>query len=370
MNTDLIDKERSAATPLPSRAVTASPVGRAADAIRFAVRDGRWLILVVALQLISSALLCGLASRAPVVGLDESYVAYFAAAALFGAIGLVVSVFRRRMAARHEVPAAAAYADAWSSFRRDTLDANYLACACLALLLAPLAMSGFSAAKQAIPVIHPFSWDERIAAWRGALSGATTVSVLNRPAITIALDLFYHRIWTASLLAPFVLMALARPSPLRRRFLVAFVLVFFVVGNLLALLFSSAGPAYYGRVVAGGSDPYASLMAYLHAVDATTPLLSVRGQAGLWAAYVQGRGVFGWGISAMPSVHVGSAVLATLLGFEIRRWVGVVLAAAAVCTFVSSIALGWHYAMDGYVGAAAAALIWWLAGRMTRSSVP
>jgi hypothetical protein len=31
--------------------------------------------------------------------------------------------------------------------------------------------------------------------------------------------------------------------------------------------------------------------------------------------------------------------------------------------FVGSIALGWHYAVDGYVGAAGVAVLWMLCGR-------
>jgi membrane-associated phospholipid phosphatase len=132
------------------------------------------------------------------------------------------------------------------------------------------------------------------------------------------------------------------------------------------LVFASAGPAFFGRVLPGHSNPYAALMNYLRSVNANRPLLAVRGQEGLWAALSRGETVFGWGISAMPSVHVASAILAALFGFHLSKPVGIVLTIVAVCAFVASVALGWHYSADGYAGAALACLIWWLAGRLTR----
>ena len=46
---------------------------------------------------------------------------------------------------------------------------------------------------------------------------------------------------------------------------------------------------------------------------------------------------------------------------------GTILSIVALCTFVSSVALGWHYPLDGYVGAALALLIWWAAGVASRN---
>jgi len=35
-------------------------------------------------------------------------------------------------------------------------------------------------------------------------------------------------------------------------------------------------------------------------------------------------------------------------------------------TLVGSVALGWHYAIDGYIGGGAAILVWWAAGGLAR----
>jgi membrane-associated phospholipid phosphatase len=88
-------------------------------------------------------------------------------------------------------------------------------------------------------------------------------------------------------------------------------------------------------------------------------------RAGLWYAYTHNVEALGFEVSAMPSVHVASATLLALFGFAIARPIGVLLGLIAICTFVASVALGWHYALDGYVGAILACVIWWFAGRIT-----
>jgi membrane-associated phospholipid phosphatase len=65
-------------------------------------------------------------------------------------------------------------------------------------------------------------------------------------------------------------------------------------------------------------------------------------------------------------MHVASAALMALFGYSYSRRLGVLLTAVAVCTFAASVSLGWHYALDGYVGAAIACLIWWIAGLLNR----
>ena len=47
-----------------------------------------------------------------------------------------------------------------------------------------------------------------------------------------------------------------------------------------------------------------------------------------------------------------------------KRWAGYLLSAFAFLIFVGSIHLGWHYAIDGYAGAAVALFGWWAAGRL------
>jgi membrane-associated phospholipid phosphatase len=152
-------------------------------------------------------------------------------------------------------------------------------------------------------------------------------------------------------------------AALRMQFLLSFVLSWALLGNVMAVLFSSAGPCYYG-LLQGGPDPYAGLLQYLHQADREMPLLALRVQALLWQDYVQHTSISGLAISSMPSMHVASAVLLALLGWRLNRAAGIALTAFAVLILLGSVHLGWHYAVDGYAGALGAALLWHLVGRL------
>jgi membrane-associated phospholipid phosphatase len=344
----------------------------AAGAVQIAVRECRWLLVAVACQVVWSAVVCSLAGRSILAGPLDAYTTVLAAALVFGVMAGAIALFRRRLAQAPSVSTRDAYARAWGSFRGEFLDREHMATVALTLAVAPLALSAFSAAKQAIPLLHPFNWDEWITKADLALAGGVPLAqrfqfVLGRPEITAGVDWFYHRVWTALLLALFAVSAVSPSSPLRRRFVLSFVLVFFLVGNVFALVWSSAGPPYYALAVPGAENPYSELFSYLRSVQAHSPLLSVQGQSVLWSAYRQHLEGFGFGVSAMPSVHVASAMLVALFGFAQSRLLGTILSIIALCTFVSSVALGWHYPLDGYVGAALAVVIWWVAGLVSRN---
>jgi len=159
-----------------------------------------------------------------------------------------------------------------------------------------------------------------------------------------------------------------RDDTLRLQGLLAFGLTWFVGTNLLGTVFSSAGPCYYG-MVAQGTDPFRPLMAFLHAANEKVPILSLNVQTLLWDAFATHNMSAGDGISAMPSMHVASAVLFVFVVAHYRRWLAWGAAAFAVVIFLGSIILGWHYAVDGYVGAALAAACWYISGYLVRSDI-
>jgi membrane-associated phospholipid phosphatase len=115
-----------------------------------------------------------------------------------------------------------------------------------------------------------------------------------------------------------------------------------------------------------GPDPYGPLMDWLREAGQSYPIWSVAVMDELWRNYLTGHGVVN-GISAMPSMHVGTSVLFAMLGFASgKRWAGWLLAIFAALIFIGSIHLGWHYAIDGYAGALVAAFGWWAAGRLVK----
>ncbi|MBI3674799.1 MAG: phosphatase PAP2 family protein, partial [Rhizobiales bacterium] len=152
-------------------------------------------------------------------------------------------------------------------------------------------------------------------------------------------------------------------SALRTRFFLAYMLTWWVGGGLLAVVFSSAGPVYYGAIGLT-PDPFAPLMNYLHDVDSRLPIWSLKTQALLWDGYTGKLPPLG--ISAFPSMHNASAALFALATWRTSRPVGIFFAIYAAVILLGSVHLGWHYAVDGYAGIAIGVLGWWAAGPIAR----
>jgi membrane-associated phospholipid phosphatase len=81
----------------------------------------------------------------------------------------------------------------------------------------------------------------------------------------------------------------------------------------------------------------------------------------LWNSY-QHTDFLGLGISACPSLHVASAWLIARLSQEYGRRHAIWGYGFLILVMLGSIQLGWHYAVDGYIGLVGAWLCWHLAG--------
>jgi len=228
-------------------------------------------------------------------------------------------------------------------------------------------MVGYTFIKKAIATAHPFAWDETFMQWDKAFHFGRhpfeLLSFLNVPAITFLLNLNYN-IWF------FVMFSLwfwqgfnGRDTKLRLHFLLGFTLTWFLGTCILGTIFSSVGPCFYGRLLPG-NDPFAAALAWLGSASAVHPIWSLNVMDELWKNHLTGVGLVN-GISAMPSMHVGTSVLFAILGFASgKRWLGWLLSAFAALIMIGSVHLAWHYAIDGYVGAIVAVFGWWLAGKL------
>ena len=230
-------------------------------------------------------------------------------------------------------------------------------------------MIAFSALKDEIPRIHPFAWDQAFTQWDkmlgfGELPWRILQPVLGYPAITAGLNFFYD-FWFVVMFGALLWQAFApRGSILRTQFLLAFAFSWFIAGNVLAVIFSSAGPCFYGHFFT--QNPYAEQMDYLRAVAAHWPVWSIRVQDLLWHSYATGSGTIS-GISAMPSMHVIVAVLVALLGWRHDRRLGTALWLFAGVIVIGSVHLAWHYAVDAFAGIALAWIFWRVAGLIARA---
>ena len=235
--------------------------------------------------------------------------------------------------------------------------------------LTPLMIS-FAALKNDIPLIHPFSWDKTFMQWDlvlgfGTLPWKILQPVLGYPLITAALNGVYD-LWFAIMFGFLFWQAFsARGSVLRMQFLLAFALEWFFGGNILAAVFSSAGPCFYGHLFT--PNPYVAQMRYLHQANLVWPIWSVKIQDLLWQSYATGSGVVS-GISAMPSMHVMSSTIMAILAMRINKWLGAGLTLFTTLIVIGSVALGWHYAVDAIAGILLAIIFWLAAGAIARAA--
>jgi len=236
------------------------------------------------------------------------------------------------------------------------------------IIMVPMFASSFTLIKGALPLLHPFEWDVRFSALDAQLHGGVHPWVwlhhaLGYPLVTGAINFVYH-LWFFFLIGSIYWLAFSmEQAKLRMQYLLSFVLTWILLGNFAALWLSSAGPCYFGRVT-GLADPYAPLMHYLHTANQTVPVWALNVQDLLWNSYSGKPGTMPLGISAMPSLHVASSVQLALLGWRLNRRLGMAMCGFALCILVGSIHLGWHYAIDGYLGALGGLLVWKLVARI------
>lgn len=242
-----------------------------------------------------------------------------------------------------------------------------------AIVLIPVFAASFSLIKSSLPLMHPFSWDERLAGADLLLHGGVQPWVwlqvlLGHPYITSAINAAYH-FWFFLMFGMLYWMAFAvEQRQLRMQFLLSFVASWILLGNVLAFCLSSAGPCYFA-LVSNAADPYAGLLHYLHQASEQAAVPALAMQDLLWHDQSRVSVSSAYGISAMPSMHVASAALLALLGWRLHPAAGIALTLFFAVILVGSVHLAWHYAVDGYVAAVGAALIWMLSGWLSRKLV-
>lgn len=219
--------------------------------------------------------------------------------------------------------------------------------------------------KQMITAIQPFAWDESFARLDRAIHmGVDPWRILwpliGNPHATTFLNAIYHA-WFFCLYFAVFAASLARVADATARtFLISLVLTFAVGGNLLALIFSSAGPVYFERL--GLGSDFAPLMQALERFAETSPVWALDVQESLWQGFVADGAVSG--ISAMPSMHVALALLMAFYASASSRLLGGIMWAFAGLTMIGSVHLGWHYAVDGYLSVFIAWGAWAVARRI------
>lgn len=226
----------------------------------------------------------------------------------------------------------------------------------------------FTSAKTMLPEVRPFYLDPALANLDHAVFGVDPWRLLMfmKPLLPVA-SFIYGQCWIALLFtATGAIISHERFGAIRTRFIWTFLICWVLLGNILALMGMSAGPAFYQFVT--GDSRFHGLTAYLAGSQ------TAQTQADLWRAYVNRNIELGSGISAFPSMHLSMTTLLVLAARRIHLVFGWAAKAFLLFIFLCSIFLGWHYATDGIVSIISTAAIWSLVGmwleRQARQSPP
>ena len=255
--------------------------------------------------------------------------------------------------------------------RATAADPERLAGGLLALLAIGGKLAGsYAFLKDTIPLFDRFSWDPHFAALDRTLHGGADpytllMPLLGTPWATTAINGAYHG-WFFLLYFLVFITCLRHRQPGAAQYLPDRLRADMGPGRQ-----SAGDPSVLGRARLLRGDGLRQRRSrrwsrLLHRFHEVSPVWALEVHQTLLDGYLEDGPIRG--ISAMPSMHVASAVLMALCGFSYNRAIGWALTAFAVAIQLGSVHLAWHYAIDGYAGAAIAIGCWWLAARLARGT--
>jgi hypothetical protein len=297
------------------------------------------------------------------------YVPSFAFFSFVGLLQVVLVLTWHRWRQKFErrwCPGLGGWRLAWTEATQRALTPSRLANLAIMSLFVALLLNTFGSWKLAIPQWAGFRWEAQLIDLSRAVHGGVTgwhflQPALGRPAFTVVLDRVYYT-WLPVFVGMVFWLGVWRGGSLaRRRFVLALTLVWLGLGVVVATAGASAGPIFLDRVMPG-SDAFHEMFDYLTRVHQWVGLMTFEGRELLWAAHVGHWGDPFIGISAFPSIHVSMASLYVVALWG-SGWARVLPASVyAVAIIVSSVHLGWHYAVDAYAGVVGAIVCWGVAG--------
>ena len=220
--------------------------------------------------------------------------------------------------------------------------------------------------KVSIPLIHYRLFDAEL--WRldrwlhFGLSPSVFVAELVAGTPLAGLLGAWYGWWITSVMAVIAFVATGPRPELRRSFMLSCALLW-ALGAWIYMAFPALGPCYTSP------DVFAEVLRDMPGVRQVQQLLwdnyqiMLAGRTELLTRFNPTRG-----IAALPSLHVGAHVLFYLWARHHLRPLRVLFLLAALLTFLGSLATGWHYAVDGYVGAGLAWGVYWVSRWMERET--
>lgn len=239
-----------------------------------------------------------------------------------------------------------------------------------------LFMSSFSMMKSMIPIVNMFKFDllfQELDKWLflGSSPALLIHSFIDSPYVFFIIN-FCYNLWFFLMWTVLCYFLLASHSVTRTRFFISWLLCWSILGIVLAMLLSSAGPVFVPRLTPGNHTYDLLIQALENKNDwlithGWPGLFSLDMQDILWDAYVNNKELLGSGISAMPSLHVSIAVLLALSVSSVNKKIGYAFWVFAFVIFIGSFTLGWHYFVDGIVSAPLTFLIWHMSSYLCKT---
>jgi len=239
------------------------------------------------------------------------------------------------------------------------------------MLAVALFMPTFSAVKSAIPLFNAYTWDQTFIDLDVLIHGEDPWIILHAvfgyPASTAFLALMYH-LWVLLIYVGSVYFSFyVSDDKLVLRYFFSFVMIWSLLGMVLAIIFASVGPVFLEPIV--GDDRFLDQIGHLAAANETFPIMVLPVQEALLAGYESGNHGLGRGITAMPSMHVALACLFWLAMRRISKPASHFFLAFLVVILIGSVHLAYHYAVDGYVSVIFTIVIWKLSNFAVGRSV-
>ena len=210
----------------------------------------------------------------------------------------------------------------------------------------------FTSMKDLIPHFIPFYFDKYLISVDRFISfGVDPWVIAHKLGIftnMVFFDFVYFRMWTFLVVGFLIFLTYFDKNRARiLRYISLFLATWVILGNILAMIFSSVGPIYVKRVY--GINYFDPLYVDLGNVTGYKASIFYQVQNYLWENYISGAEQFGTGISAFPSVHVGMVFVIFLYLSERSRLLMAPGLIYLILIFVGSVFCGLHYAIDGYV---------------------
>lgn len=229
------------------------------------------------------------------------------------------------------------------------------------LLLFSVFAAAFSTTKALIYQLNGFRWDKTFESFDRTISFGSSPHeyltwLFSTPETSLFIEVMYQ-LWFYIYYSSIVYVAYHYAhSNLSQRYLLASVLTWFLGGNLIAIIFSSAGPIF----------------PEIHSLETYNDHLRKMGEAAVYfdsfAISVKEKLLNGFqisnltSISAFPSMHVASTTLMVLMCRQINPKLYLVSVCYLIIIITGSVALLWHYLVDSIAGVFIALTTWGIAG--------